>query len=88
LECGDLSPLWSVATCRDHRWTEVLKDLGVKPPQTKAVTAPLIGFHNLILQGAISLFRFCVFLASCVTGMALAVSSLLVSKAVLKSNES
>jgi len=38
LECGDLSPLWSVATCRDHRWTEVLKDLGVKPPKTKAVT--------------------------------------------------
>ena len=38
LECGDLSPLWAVATCRDYRFEVDAKDMGVKPPKTKAVT--------------------------------------------------
>ena len=38
LECGDLSPLWSVATCRNLRSVESSLDCGVKPPRTKAVT--------------------------------------------------
>jgi hypothetical protein len=38
LECGDLSPLWSVATCRGYGGMKRLKDQGVKPPKAKAVT--------------------------------------------------
>src|SRR6185503_7605460 len=38
LECGDLSPLCSVATCRDHGYIERIEQQGVKPPWTKAVT--------------------------------------------------
>jgi hypothetical protein len=38
LECGDLSPLWSVATCRGRVSANTTADMGVKPPKTKAVT--------------------------------------------------
>ena len=38
MECGDLSPLWLVATCRDHVGIESGQECGVKPPQAKAVT--------------------------------------------------
>jgi uncharacterized glyoxalase superfamily protein PhnB len=38
LECGDLSPLWSAATCRSLGRLNSLQASGVKPPQAKAVT--------------------------------------------------
>jgi len=38
LECGDLSPLCSVATCRDHWRVGQIDEQGVKLPWTKAVT--------------------------------------------------
>mgnify|MGYP003693728877 CR=1 FL=1 len=38
MECGDLSPLCSVATCRDRRDRLISERRGVKPPRTKAVT--------------------------------------------------
>ena len=38
LECGDLSPLWSVASCRDLVALESTRSCSVKPPDTKAAT--------------------------------------------------
>jgi len=43
LECGDLSPLWSAATCRSLGRLNSLAGSGVKPPQAKAVTAGVPG---------------------------------------------
>jgi hypothetical protein len=33
LECGDLSPLWSVATCRDHRRLKITERAGRQAAQ-------------------------------------------------------
>src|SRR5258706_6609534 len=38
LECGDLSPLSPVATCRDHCSIEASKPIGRQAPKTKAAT--------------------------------------------------